>query len=144
MGFCIFMLIVFTVFFFYFYIMPKGEAIGRCKRFYGDKELPLRCFYFCHLFVNASFLRFKVWRHTRVKAKYWFRCSFNEMVRIDQYFYVFKIVCTYILYIYIYIVNHVTLYICICIYIYIYIYIYRYINIKKPLCNLKCSILAEK
>ena len=28
-------------------------------------------------------------------------------------------------------------------YIYIYIYIYKCKNIKKPLCNLKCSILVE-
>ena len=57
---------------------PNGN---RYRSFYGDRAfcffdgdfLPsstLRCFDFCRLFVNASFLRFKTWHYANFNIKY--------------------------------------------------------------------------
>ena len=62
-------------------------------------------------------------------------------------YYIYSIIYLYIyiyIHIYIYIYIYISIYIYFYIYVYIYIYVYKYINIKKPLCNVKWSILLEK
>ena len=72
----------------YCYTLVKVYTNGCCERFYGGQlpSLTLCFFYFCCLFVNASFLRFKTWRHASANTKF---CSFKEFTWISVLIYFF-------------------------------------------------------
>ena len=56
----------------YCYVLLKGWANGCCE-YLCSEELSssfLHCFCFCRLFVNASFLKLKNWRHAGANVKF--------------------------------------------------------------------------